>query len=67
MTLSTIQNSTVSISTGTVSTVSTGTTINASTYQSMLTVIESMLQHTHAVTDTYWSNCECECGGGGTT
>lgn len=61
------QSSTVSPDLGNVSTVSPGTVITANSYRSMLTVIEGMLQHTHTVVDTYWSNCECQCGGGGTT
>lgn len=61
------QSSTASPALGNVSAVSPGTVITANTYRSMLTVIEGMLQHNHTVVDTYWSNCECQCGGGGTT
>ena len=53
--------------TGSVPTQNVGDEITADTYLSMITIIEKMLNHSHTYTDYYWSNCECECGGGGTT
>jgi hypothetical protein len=50
-----------------VASVGSGDLITADTYRSMLTVMENMLSHSHTIKDSYWSNCECQCGGGGTT
>lgn len=48
-------------------TVSQGDLITAAEYTSMLEIIELLLQHDHGHDDLYYSNCECQCGGGGGT
>jgi hypothetical protein len=42
----------------------TGTNITASTYRQMLTVLNDLVGHTHQWTDTYNTNCQCDCGRG---
>lgn len=60
-------------STGTVSiptnppTVSQVDLVTASQWISMLEIIEQLLEHSHTHDDIYYSNCECQCGGGGGT
>jgi len=44
----------------------TGEEISADSFQQMVDILDSLLEHQHNFTDTYISNCECECGGGGT-
>jgi len=44
-----------------VPTVSSGQQISASQFQTMLSVLANLVNHTHTYTDTWTDNCNCNC------
>jgi hypothetical protein len=44
-----------------VNNVTSGQAITAATFQSMLNILSSMVNHTHTYTDTWSDNCNCNC------
>lgn len=41
-----------------------GDKITAATFVTMVNLIDNLLSHNHVFTDTYVTNCQCDCGRG---
>ena len=44
--------------------VKTGDKITADNLRNMISLVESLIDHSHTWTDTYGENCQCACGRG---
>ncbi len=59
---------TVTVSTSTLGTAASnkaaGDTITADTYRTMINTLDAMIEHSHTYTDSFITNCQCNCGRG---
>ena len=46
------------------STKTSGQTITADTFNQMIDLLDSLVDHSHTFTDDWTSNCQCNCGRG---